>query len=177
MARLISEHILAFFEISFISLIFTPPDLSIIFFAKYSCFSKNYFVWQYWFTLTTVPIIPFPLKHDYFRINGSLPALHFKNFPVVSYKLPEFKSRLLSHYLNVIRSTLGVTVSHFELVFLSFSYIFPYLSKKTGAKMVLMVLYRACRFRVIEHFLLQLNIFEVEHLLALLGPQGLLGGL
>ena len=115
-----------------------PLDLSILF-AKYSCFSKNNLVWQYWFTLAAVPIIPLYFFHDNFRINGSLPARQFKNFPVVSYKLPEFKSRLLSHYLRVIRSVLGVTVSHFELVFfLSFSYIFPHWSKKAGAKMVLM---------------------------------------
>ena len=105
--------------------------------------------------LQQFPSSPLYYFHDNFRINGSLPALHFKNFPVVSYKLPEFKSRLLSHYLRVIRSVLGVTVSHFELVFfLSFSYIFPYWSKKAGAKMVLMnysmILYRAQ------------NIFEVE---------------
>ena len=129
-------------------------------FAKYSCFSKNNFVWQYWFTLAAVPTIPLYFFHDNFRINGSLPALHFKNFPVVSYKLPEFKSRLLSHYLRVIRSVLGVTVSHFELVFsYHFRTFFLIGAKKTGAKMVLMILYRACRFRVIEHFLLQLDIF------------------
>ena len=110
-----------------------PIWVGILFPAKYSCVSQNNFVWQYWFTLAAVPIIPLYFFHDNFRINGSLPALHFKNFPVVSYKLPEFKSRLLSHYLRVIRSVLGVTVSHFDFwtgFFLSFSYIFPYWSKK-----------------------------------------------